>query len=122
MSLKGYGKRHDGKCYREAEFLSFGMPLAIAYKPYYAFPFIADVHYLHLKTVNMLNELETIDPRSFANQSKIIWEKYYSPIGLTNLLFSIIHNEGYRNLILGFYPEKIKPKVNIKLDKIKCKK
>ena len=122
LSLKGYGRKHDGKCYRETEFLSFGMPLAIAYKPYYAFPFIENVHYLYLENVNMLDALKTIDPRPFAIQSKIIWEKYYSPIGLTNLLFSIIHSEKYRNSILGFYPKKTKPKVNIKLDKIKCKK
>ena len=122
VSLKGSGVRHDGKCYREAEFLSCGMPLALDYQPSYAFPFFPNVHYLYLDSLSMLDKLSEIDPEPFANRSKTLWKNHYCPVTFTNLLLAILYDEDYRNSIPSFWPGNKTTKLDIKLKKIRCRK
>jgi len=122
VSLKGSGVRHDGKCYREAEFLSCGMPLALDYQPSYSFPFLPNVHYLYLDSPSMLDDLDKIDPEPFAKRSKALWRNYYCPSTFTNLFLSILYDEDYRASIPNFWPGSKKTRSTIKLEKIRFKK
>jgi len=103
VSLIGSGLDFDGKCYREAEFMSLGMPLAFNYMPCYPFPFYPNVHYLYLKDINDIDLLKKIDPIEYAKKSSFMWDKYFSPCGLSNLLINILFNEKYRNDIPNFW-------------------
>jgi len=121
VSLKGAGFQDDGKCYREAEFLSCGMPLALNYQPTYAFPFFPNVHYLYLDNPGKLDSLGDIDPEPFANRSKTLWKSYYCPKTFTNLFLSILYDENYRNLIPKCWPGSRILKSPINLKKTRCK-
>lgn len=103
LSLKGAGYSFDGKCYREAEYMSFGMPLALNYKPCYPFPFYPGEHYLYLNNPIQLAVLDSIDPTNYAKKSRETWENYFSPKGMTNLLLEIIFNKKYRDNIPKFW-------------------
>jgi len=121
VSLKGSGAGHDGKCYREAEFLSCGMPLALNYKPSYAFPFFPNIHYLYLDSPEMLDSLSEINPEPFAKRSKTLWKSYYCPATFTNLFLSILYDESYRNSIPNCWPGNKAVKSPIKFKKTRCK-
>ncbi|MFW6130913.1 MAG: hypothetical protein ACOC56_06980 [Atribacterota bacterium] len=99
LSIRGAHETYDGKCYREAEFLSLGMPLALNYIPCYPFPFYPNWHYVYLSSPNDLSILKEIDPAPYAERSDILWKKYFSPQGVSSLLLNLVFNEEYRNNI-----------------------
>lgn len=103
VSIKGTGFDQDGKCYREAEFMSLSMPLALNYMPCYPFPFYPNIHYLYLKDVSDIDFLKKTDPVPYAQKSKYVWNKYFSPYGLSKLLINILFNEKYRKRIPSFW-------------------
>lgn len=103
VSIKGTGVDQDGKCFREAEFMSLGMPLALNYMPCYPFPFYPNTHYLYMKNVEDIDLLKKTDPAEYAQKSKYTWNKYFSPYGLSRLLINILFSEKYRKRIPSFW-------------------
>lgn len=81
------------KTRREPEFLSCGFPLALCYQPNYPFPFVANEHYLWLEKPKDLRRLVAgkweADPAKFASVSRGLWEEYFSPAGMANLLLNL---------------------------------
>ena len=86
----------DGKCHREIEYMSFGMPLAYTYIPTYPFPFFPDEHYVLLRQPSEVHDLKDIDPAPFAQKSSETWEKYFSCNGVVQLLLDMIYDPDYR--------------------------
>ena len=75
LILKGKGEA--GKNRREMEYTSYGMPLALNYKPIYPFEFEPNKHYFYLEKIEDLNKLKEINPMPFAKQSIDMYKKYF---------------------------------------------
>ena len=75
LILKGKGEA--GKNRREMEYASYGMPLALNYKPIYPFEFEPNKHYFYLEKIEDLNKLKEINPMPFAKQSTDMYKKYF---------------------------------------------
>lgn len=80
----------DGKNRREVEYSSCGMPLAMNYRPCYPFPFLPGRDYVLLRKPSDIAALEDKDIEYYARRSKQIYEQYFSPRGMTRVLFHLI--------------------------------
>lgn len=87
--LKGLNRRHDGKNRREVEFSSCGMPLALNYCPTYPFEFTPGKHFVYLRSPKDIASLAEIDPLPFSVASRDIYNHYFSPNGMAQLLVEI---------------------------------
>lgn len=81
--------RSDGKNRRETEFGSCGIPLALNYKPTYPFEFEAGKHFVYTPDPKDLAALATIDPEPYSKAITEIYNKYWSPAGMSNLLLDL---------------------------------
>ncbi len=88
--LKGKQRDHDGKNRREVEFSSLGMPLAMTYVPTYPFEMIPNKHFALINSPSDLIKLRDIDPVPFAEASKFLYDNYFSPVGMSNLLIKLV--------------------------------
>lgn len=90
LCLKGKGT--DCKNRREVEYTSYGMPLALDYKPYYPFFFEPNKDYVFLEKPEDLEKLKDVDPEPYARRSVELYNRYYDPdvIGL-----ALIEKFGY---------------------------
>lgn len=89
VSLKGRQRRHDGKNRRECEYSSCGMPMALNYQPHYDFDFKAGEHFFLLTKPEDLEKLRDTDPLPFHKASVEIYQQYFSPQGMSNLLLKM---------------------------------
>lgn len=78
------------KTRREPEYISCGMPLALAYEPNYPFPFKAGVHYHRLHEPSDLDALPDINPKPFAAYSEWLWHTYFKPRAAAKLLLNLL--------------------------------
>jgi len=80
------GKGTDCKNRREVEYLSYGMPLVLDYKPYYPFDdeFQPNKDYVFVEKPQDLERLKDMDPEPFARRSVELYRRYFNPnmIGL----------------------------------------
>lgn len=88
--LKGKQKNHDGKNRREIEFSSLNIPLAMTYVPTYPFEMIPNKHFVLMKNPSDLIKLRDIDPMPYVKASKQLYDDYFSPIGMSNLLIKLV--------------------------------
>ena len=86
VALAGVGN----KTRREPEYMSCGMPLALAYEPYYPFPFIAGEHYYRLYEPADLELLSHLSAATFAKASAHLWQTYFKPAAAARLLVSLL--------------------------------
>ncbi len=89
LILKGLDRKHDGKNRREVEFSSCGMPLALNYCPTYPFEFTPGKHFVHLRSPEDIASLSEIDPLPFSAAAKDIYQRYFSPNGMSDLLLEV---------------------------------
>lgn len=87
--LKGLNRRHDGKNRREVEYASCGIPLALNYCPTYPFEFAPGKHFVYLRSPTDIAGLSEIDPQPFSEASKDIYNRYFSPNGMADLLIKV---------------------------------
>tara|TARA_Y100000034_G_scaffold135228_1_gene206241 strand:- start:5116 stop:6021 length:906 start_codon:yes stop_codon:yes gene_type:complete len=90
LSLKGRQRNHDGKNRRECEYSSCGMPMALNYQPTYDFSFEAGKHYVLLSKPEDLEKLRDIDPMPYHEASMDVYEKYFSPVGMSKMLLNMV--------------------------------
>jgi len=94
LCLRGKGIP-EVKNNREVESMSFGMPLALNYKPIYPFDFISDKHYLYLDSPKDLEKLHTVDPMPFHEESKKMYNSYFNPKNIGNAFKKIFKHLFY---------------------------
>ena len=75
------GKGTDCKNRREVEYLSYGMPLVLDYKPYYPFDdeFQPNKDYVYLEKPEDLEKLKDMDPEYFSERSTYLYKRYFDP-------------------------------------------
>lgn len=96
------GKGCGGKNRREVEFTSLGMPLVLNYIPNYPFDFIPNKDFVFLRSPEDLISLKDIDPVPFAERSKYIYSKYFSPeFGVYNSFQMAYKQAKHENLIFS---------------------
>lgn len=90
-----HGKGEGKKNRREVEYMSWGVPLALTYKPIYYFPFKENIDYIYIESPSDIDKLRDIDPIPFHERSLYNYKTFFSPIGMSNLLKKI-HLENKR--------------------------
>ena len=90
------GKGAGGQNRREVEYSSLRLPLALNYKPTYAFDFVPNVDYIYLENPSDLYKLKDIDTKPFSERSYEIYQKYFSNQGIFNCFI-----EAYTNTLQG---------------------
>jgi len=100
---KGENLAMDGKCHRESEYLSLGMPMAYSYMPCYPFSFVPDQDYLFLHNPSDLLTLHDNDAVKFHERSLYNWENYFSPKASMELLYKLIYDKNYREKLPTYW-------------------